>query len=44
VSSGYLKTCWYNDSLRSEEPPHFIEPIDATWRVVPETECNGAGY
>ena len=43
ISSGYSKNYWYNDNLRSEEPPHFIEPIEATWRVVRETECNGAG-
>lgn len=43
IASGYSKNYWYNDNLRSEEPPHFIEPIEATWRTVRETECNGAG-
>lgn len=40
---GYSKNYTYNDNLRSEEPPHFLEPIEATWRVVRETECNGTG-
>jgi type II secretory pathway pseudopilin PulG len=37
---GYVKNYSYDDNLRAEEPPHFLEPIQAAWHVVRETECN----
>ncbi|MGI8572530.1 MAG: hypothetical protein ACR2L9_07900 [Solirubrobacteraceae bacterium] len=37
---GYLKNYNYDDTLRAEEPPHFLEPVQAAWHVVRETECN----
>jgi hypothetical protein len=39
-TSGYLKNYTYDDNLRAEEPPHFLEPVQAAWHVVRETECN----
>jgi Tfp pilus assembly protein PilX len=41
-TSGYLKNYTYDDNLRAEEPPHFLEPVQAAWHVERETECNGA--
>ena len=41
-SSGYNKSYIYNDVLRTEEPPHFLEPIQASWQAERETECNGS--
>ena len=36
----YIKNYNYDDDLRAEEPPHFLEPIQAAWHVARETECN----
>lgn len=41
-TSGYLKNYTYDDNLRAEEPPHFLEPVQAAWHVERETECNGS--
>jgi type II secretory pathway pseudopilin PulG len=38
--SGYVKSYNYDDNLRAEEPPHFLEPVQSAWHVVRETECN----
>jgi hypothetical protein len=40
-STGYIKNYGYDDNLRAEEPPHFLEPVQAAWHVERETECNG---
>ncbi len=39
-STGYLKNYNYDDRLREQEPPHFINPIQAAWRIQRETECS----
>jgi len=36
---GYVKNYVYDDRLRYEEPPHFLDPVLASWRVVREDEC-----
>ena len=38
-STGYLKNYNYDDRLREQEPPHFLNPIQAAWRIQRETEC-----
>jgi type II secretory pathway pseudopilin PulG len=38
-STGYLKNYTYDDRLREQEPPHFLNPIQAAWRIQRETEC-----
>ena len=38
-STGYLKNYVYDDRLREQEPPHFLNPIQAAWRIQRETEC-----
>jgi hypothetical protein len=33
ISDGYLKGYEYDDRLRLREPPHFIDPVQASWRI-----------
>jgi hypothetical protein len=33
ISTGYLKSYQYDDRLRLREPPHFIDPVQAAWRI-----------
>jgi hypothetical protein len=40
VVNGYAKNYNYDDRLRYEEPPHFINPVQGSWRVQSEEECN----
>lgn len=38
--TGYTKNYTYDDRLRYEEPPHFIDPVQGAWRVQSQTECD----
>jgi hypothetical protein len=38
--TGYIKTYNYDDRLKSEEPPYFINPVQAAWHVQRATECS----
>jgi hypothetical protein len=38
VVSGYAKAYEYNDRLRYREPPYFLDPVQASWRISRETE------
>jgi hypothetical protein len=40
IINGYVKNYVYDDRLRYEEPPHFLDPVLAAWRVVRENECD----
>jgi hypothetical protein len=33
VVNGYLKDYEYDDRLRLREPPHFLDPVQAAWRI-----------
>ena len=33
VANGYLKDYNYDDRLRLREPPHFLDPVQASWRI-----------
>ncbi len=33
ITSGYLKAYSYDDRLRLREPPHFLDPVQASWRI-----------
>lgn len=33
VDSGYLKNYVYDDRLKLREPPHFLDPVQASWRI-----------
>jgi Tfp pilus assembly protein PilX len=36
-STGYLKNYEYDDRLATDEPPYFLAPLKAGWKVVRET-------
>lgn len=38
ISSGYVKNYQYNDQLRYRSPPRFLDPVQASWRIVRNTE------
>jgi hypothetical protein len=39
VVTGYAKNYNYDDRLRYIEPPHFIDPVQGSWRVIRANEC-----
>lgn len=38
IVNGYAKAYSYNDRLRYREPPYFLDPVQASWRISRETE------
>jgi hypothetical protein len=36
--TGYFKNYKYNDRLRYREPPFFLDPVQASWRVARQNE------
>jgi len=38
ISTGYRKDYVYNDRLRYREPPYFMDPVQASWRVARQNE------
>ena len=38
IATGYRKQYVYNDRLRYREPPYFLDPVQASWRISRETE------
>jgi hypothetical protein len=38
-TTGYLKNYVYDDRLLAEEPPYFLNPVQAAWAVGRENEC-----
>jgi hypothetical protein len=38
IATGYRKDYVYNDRLRYREPPFFLDPVKASWRISRETE------
>jgi type II secretory pathway pseudopilin PulG len=38
VSTGYSKDYIYNDRLRYREPPYFLDPEQAAWRIARQSE------
>jgi hypothetical protein len=38
ISTGYRKDYEYNDRLRYREPPYFLDPVQAAWRVARQNE------
>jgi hypothetical protein len=35
---GYIKNYSYNDLLRFQEPPFFIDPVQSSWKIVRQNE------
>ncbi len=38
IATGYLKDYEYNDRLRYREPPYFLDPVQAAWRIARQNE------
>jgi hypothetical protein len=38
ITTGFRKAYGYNDRLRYREPPYFLDPVQASWRIARETE------
>ncbi len=38
ISEGYVKDYNYDDRLRFREPPSFLDPVQASWRLLTQTE------
>ena len=38
ISTGYVKNYNYDDRMRFRSPPHFLDPVQAAWRVSRYTE------
>jgi hypothetical protein len=36
--NGYLKRYTYDDRLRFRSPPHFLDPVQASWRLQRDRE------
>ncbi len=36
--TGYIKNYEYNDRLRYREPPYFLDPVLAAWRISQQSE------
>ena len=37
-NSGYTKDYWYDDRLKYRNPPLFLDPVNAAWGILRETE------
>jgi hypothetical protein len=37
-NTGYLKNYNYNDTLRYRSPPHFLDPLQSSWRILRQGE------
>ena len=37
-NTGYIKNYSYNDALKFRSPPHFLDPLQASWRVLRQGE------
>ena len=42
ATTGYLKAYGYDDRLAYRDPPHFLDPLQASWRPVRQVEQTGA--
>ena len=38
ISNGYVKDYDYDDRLKYREPPHFLDPVQSSWKVLSQTE------
>lgn len=36
--TGYIKNYNYDDRLRFREPPNFLNPVQASWRIIRQVE------
>ncbi len=40
-TSGYLKNYNYDQRMKYQSPPFFLNPIDSAWQIVTWVECKG---
>ena len=40
-STGYLKNYNYDQRMKYQSPPFFLNPIDSAWQIVTWVECKG---
>lgn len=40
-TSGYLKSYSYDQRLKYQSPPFFLNPVDSAWQIVTWVECKG---
>ncbi len=40
-TSGYLKDYTYDQRMKYQSPPFFLNPIDSAWQIVTWVECKG---
>ena len=40
-TDGYLKDYKYDDRLATDEPPYFLAPLKAGWKVIRQTAPTG---
>jgi type II secretory pathway pseudopilin PulG len=40
--TGYIKNYNYDDRLKYRSPPYFLDPVQASWRVLRENDQSGA--
>ena len=38
ISTGYVKNYIYDNRLSLRQPPYFLDPVQASWRVARQTE------
>jgi type II secretory pathway pseudopilin PulG len=38
ISNGYVKDYDYDNRLKYREPPHFLDPVQSSWRILSQTE------
>ena len=40
-STGYFKNYTYDQRMKYQSPPFFLNPIDSAWQIVTWVECKG---
>jgi Tfp pilus assembly protein PilX len=40
-TSGYLKAYTYDQRMKYQSPPFFLNPVDSAWQIVTWVECKG---
>ena len=41
-SSGYTKSYTYDQRMKYQSPPFFLNPVAAAWQIVTWIECKGS--
>jgi hypothetical protein len=38
ISHGYIKNYNYDDRLKYRSPPYFLDPVQASWRILRQND------